>query len=441
MLLRAHVVQKCSCNTYAEFRVKLIRGDGDMASDFTDAEWTQINAHLDADPGAYGLPARCDGSVVLMSWNIRKFGAFEDNGTPKKSPGAFDMIERVCALADLIAIQEVQRDMSSLYVLRDRLRAGGDPWEVVVSDVTGMAPGYTGMAERMAVLYRSDRVRRGDLASDLSFDRSAVVENSDDALKLLVAKEVEIAGKDGFWDKLTAWLGGQSKLVGARFKKFVQFIRTPHLVEFIIDGPGGAYEFYVVNAHLVSGQSKTERELEFFALLEWLLLDSRTTVEKDGKSFLLMADLNLDFQSNVDKRRQAFEEYMTTINAEKNLKAKVNFPFLDGGFLPMPGATRLLTTFPGSPPIPVCRAGGTMIRRAHWARMNMIMACSISCRPLSMPGPGQSPMAALITTASPMISATICRSGCGSRCLTRARRIFRWRKIKRRFGRMMSQTG
>jgi len=303
-----------------------------MASDFTATEWTQINAHLDVDPVAYGLPTRRDGSVVLMSWNIRKFGAFEDNGTPKKSPGAFDMIERVCALADLVAIQEVQRDMTSLYELRDRLRAGGDPWDVVVSDVTGMAPGYTGMAERMAVLYRSDRVQRGDLASDLSFDRSAVVENSDEALKLLVAKEVEIAGQDGFWDKVTAWLGGQGKLMGARFKKFVQFIRTPHLVEFVIDGPAGSYEFYVVNAHLVSGESKTERELEFFALLEWLLMDSRTTVEKEGKTFLLMADLNLDFKSNVDKRRQAFEEYMTTINAEKSLKAKVNFPFLDGGY-------------------------------------------------------------------------------------------------------------
>ena len=304
-----------------------------MAEDFSQADWDQINAHLDADPAAYGLPERRAGSVVLLSWNIRKFGALAEAGQTKKTAGAFDMIERVCAQADLIAIQEVQRDTTSLYALRDRLRAGGDPWEVVISDVTGMAPGYTGMAERMAVLYRSDRVRRGDLASDLSFDRSAVVENSNDALRLLVANEVEIAGEIGFWAKVTSWLGGQSKLMGARFKRFVQFIRTPHLVEFIIEGPGGAYEFYVVNAHLVSGESKTERELEFFALLEWLLLDSRTTVEGEGKSFLLMADLNLDFQSNVDKRRAAFEEYMTSINAEKGLNAKVNFPFLDGGFL------------------------------------------------------------------------------------------------------------
>lgn len=304
-----------------------------MANNFTDSEWDQINAHIDAAPQRYGLPERRDGSIVLMSWNIRKFGAFEKDGTLKKTPGAFAMIERVCASADLIAIQEVQRDTTSLYVLRDRLRATDTPWEVVISDVTGMAPGYTGMAERHAFLYRSDRVKRGDLASDLSFDRSAVVENSNKALRQLVNKEIELSGEGGLFAKITGWLSGQQKITGAKLKSFVQFIRTPHVVEFIVEGPaGGSYEFYLVNAHLVSGDSKTERELEFFALLEWLLLDSRTTVVEHGKSYILMADLNLDFKSNLDKRREAFADYITSINEEKRLRAKVNFPFLDGGF-------------------------------------------------------------------------------------------------------------
>ena len=303
-----------------------------MSQPFTENEWTQINAHLDINPARYGLPERRDGSVVLLSWNIRKFGAFEEGGIPNKSAGAFALIERVCALADLVAIQEVQRDTGSLYELRDRLRLTGVPWEVVISDVTGMAPGYDGMAERHAILFRSDRVKRGDLASDLSFDRSAVLENSNDALRALVNKEIEIAGEAGMWAKFSEWLGGQQKLMGATLKRFVQFIRTPHIVEFVIESPAGAYEFYVVNAHLVSGDSKTERELEFFALLEWLLLDSRKTVAEQGKTFLLMADLNLDFQSNVDKRRAAMAKYLTSINEEKKLRAKVNFPFLDGAF-------------------------------------------------------------------------------------------------------------
>ncbi|WP_299851205.1 hypothetical protein [uncultured Roseovarius sp.] len=310
-----------------------------MAQHFTDTEWAQINAHLDTDPARYGLPERRDGSVVMLSWNIRKFGALMAGSKPKKSPGAFDMITRVCRQADLIALQEVQRNSESVYALRDRLNADGPRYDVVLTDVTGMSPGYKGMAERMAFLYRTDKVRRGDLASDLSFDRTAVLDHVNAAMAQVIGKKIELAGQQGFWAQLTSWLSGQARLTGEKlkpflpFKDFVQFIRTPHIVEFVIDGPGGAYELYCVNAHLVSGKSKSEREQEFFALLEWLLLDSRTTVAKDGKTFVLMADLNLDFQSNVDKRKQAFEDYMISINAEKGLTAKVNFPFLDGGYL------------------------------------------------------------------------------------------------------------
>ncbi|NHX28337.1 endonuclease/exonuclease/phosphatase, partial [Escherichia coli] len=75
-----------------------------MAQQFTPAEWQQINAHLDADPAAYGFPARRAGSVVIASWNIRKFGALADQDGPKKSAGAFAMIERFCAACDLVAI-------------------------------------------------------------------------------------------------------------------------------------------------------------------------------------------------------------------------------------------------------------------------------------------------------------------------------------------------
>ena len=304
-----------------------------MANQFTENEWAQINALLDVDPGAYGLPEHRADSIVLLSWNIRKFGALRGTGDRlKKTAGAFDMIVRVCRLADLIAIQEVQSDSESVYELRDRLRNEGLPFEIVISDVTGRAPGYDGMAERMAFLYRSDRIQRGDLASDLSFDRSAVIKNVNEALAKVVAKKIELEGKEGLWAKLVSWISGQARLSVASFKGFVQFIRTPHLVEFVVNGSRGAYRFYCVNAHLVSGKSKDERELEFFALLEWLMLSSKNMLDAPDKSFVLMADLNLDFKSNVAKRRQAFEEYITTLNAEKRLKARVNFPFLDGAF-------------------------------------------------------------------------------------------------------------
>ncbi|SMX33365.1 hypothetical protein [Actibacterium lipolyticum] len=304
-----------------------------MPKHFSPAEWQTINTHLDQNPTAYGMPERRDDSVILASWNIRKFGTLADEDGPRKSPGAFAMIERFCSACDLVAIQEVQPNTASLYELRDRLNAAGGTFDVIYSDITGRAPGQMGMAERSGFLFNTARVRRGDLASDLSFDRSAVVKNMNKALAESIAKELPPSDDPTFMEKVQHWLSGATQMAGARLKKFVQFIRAPHLVEFVIEGPGGDYQLYCVNAHLVSGDSKRERQQEFFALLEWLLLDSESTVAEDGKIFLLMADLNLDFESSVDKRKRGVEAYLTDLNSERNLRAKVNFPFLDGGFL------------------------------------------------------------------------------------------------------------
>lgn len=302
-----------------------------MADHFSDAEWQVINTKLDQAPTDYGLPDRRDGSVVLASWNIRKFGALRDGATFKKSAGAFDMIVRFCAQCDLVAIQEVQTDTESLYELRDRLQVAqpARDWQVVYSDVTGRSPGHSGMSERFAVVYDARRVRRGDLASDLSYDRTAVVSNVNRAMAASIAKELPPEDAPSFLEKAKHWISGVTRMAGARLKTFVQFIRAPHLVEFVIEGPQGRYDLYLVNAHLVSGESKSERKKEFFALLEWLLLDSPKTVVENGKIYLLMADLNLDFDSSVDKRKRGVETYITDLNAERDLVAKVNFPFLD----------------------------------------------------------------------------------------------------------------
>lgn len=303
-----------------------------MAQHFTAAEWQQINTHLDAGPAGYGFPERRAGSVVIASWNIRKFGALSDADGPKKSPGAFAMIERFCAACDLVAIQEVQTETASVEALRDRLNAGGGTYEILYSDVTGRVPGYDGMSERFAFLYNTARVRRGEMASDLSYDRSAVVDRVNAAMAASIAKELPPEDDPGFLEKAIQWISGTTRLAGARIKSFVQFIRAPHVAEFIIDGPGGAYQLYCVNAHLVSGESKRERSQEFFALLEWLLLDSPKTVVERGKIYLLLADLNLDFNSSIDKRKRGIETYVTDLNAERGLNAKVNFPFLDRGY-------------------------------------------------------------------------------------------------------------
>ncbi len=308
-----------------------------MSKSFNVAEWQTINDWFETNnnKSVYGFPEHRADSVVIASWNIRKFGKLlDDSGQPKRSAGAFDMIVRFFEQCDLIAVQEVQSNTEELFELQRRLNAGqgagGRDFRVIMSDVTGKAPGYTGMAERFAYIYDASRVQLGHVASDLSLDRTAVLKNIQKAFSRASEGELLPEERDGFFSSVFSWIANIPKLADRSYNTFVQFIRTPHLVEFVIEGDGGRYVLNCVNAHLVSGKNKTERENEFFALLEWLLLDSKTTVAQQGKVTMLLADLNLDFDSNVSKRKRGVDEYVTSINHERNLKAKVNFPFLDG---------------------------------------------------------------------------------------------------------------
>lgn len=307
-----------------------------MAESFTPIEWEAINIFLSDGTNSidFGIPERIEGSMVFASWNIRKLGSLRDKaGKLKKSEGASDLLARFCRQCDFIAIQEVQTDTEAVLDLLEQMNASGGSYKIIMSDVTGQAPGSKGSPERFAFLYNTNFIEVGTMASDVSFDRSAVLKNVKDAYSTALAAELPKEEEVGFMERALKWVTDIPRIVNIRFKTFVEFIRSPHLVEFIVTGPDGKYEIRCINAHLVSGTSKTERSNEFFALLEWLMITSKKVVSRDNKIILLMADLNLDFASNLDKRKKGIEEYITGLNEAKKMDAKVNFPFLDGGFL------------------------------------------------------------------------------------------------------------
>jgi len=208
-----------------------------------------------------------------------------------------------------------------------------------MSDITGKRPGSGGMAERFAYIYNTEKIRLGRLASDITMDRAAILSNIGKAHRQALLEQLPEEDDPSWLDSAKRYLAGLNaeRKLNKKLKQFVQFIRAPHLVEFIIDDPnddtGKGYEIYCVNAHLVYGKSKKEREREFFALLEWLMLRAPDIVLEQNKVFMLMADLNLDFQSTVSKRQKGIENYIKSLNLRENMNAKVNFPFLDGGFL------------------------------------------------------------------------------------------------------------
>ena len=139
-----------------------------MAKSFTAAQWTKVEALSDARGASFGLPARRGDSVVLASFNIRKIGQIKN-----KSPGAWAFLKRFCERCDLIAVQEVQDNLEALIHLKGLL---GPKYGLAVSDVTGGIAGKQAMVERLAFLFRWDRIERTEVASDITIDRSAVLD-------------------------------------------------------------------------------------------------------------------------------------------------------------------------------------------------------------------------------------------------------------------------
>lgn len=295
-----------------------------MAKRFTKDQWDKIERELSVKPSTYGMPeGGREESVVLASFNIRKLGA------SKNRARELAFMARFCARCDLVAIQEVQDDLSGLCDLRDRVNervSSAGEYGLVVSDITGQVPGETGMAERLAFLYRRSRVRRTAMASDLTVDRTGVIEHFADNEAAI------IAAWHKFKDDTKEYEDGDRKRKPTfRMPAFITFTRTPHVTAFEIPGADGkALAFIAVNAHLIYGSQK-ERDAEFRALVEWMT--NRLVREKNmvAPNFILLGDLNLNFdQPRKDHARIA--EFLRSLNAKVFKRAearRIYFPFID----------------------------------------------------------------------------------------------------------------
>jgi endonuclease/exonuclease/phosphatase family metal-dependent hydrolase len=297
---------------------------------FSTAEWKKIMKLADSSSQDYGFPQRRDKSVVIGTFNIRKLGQVKG-----RSNGAWDFLTMICERFDLLAIQEVMDDMAGIRELLRRMV--GTDFGMVVSDATGVFPGERGNAERLAFLFKWTRVRRTELASDITYDRTEVI-------RTLFENRVAFCGAFQQHAKdISEWNKKARKAKQAGKKKpgkplielpeFLTFIRQPHCASFEVIGHNGAapYEFLVVNAHLLYGKNPRERRAEFDALIKWLTLRAKQSTRLYHKNLLMMGDCNLEFEEANIKRADIDAE-MKRLNATKlksKKAAKVNFPLLD----------------------------------------------------------------------------------------------------------------
>jgi endonuclease/exonuclease/phosphatase family metal-dependent hydrolase len=195
-------------------------------------------------------------NLLLATWNIREF----DSGTfGERVFEANYYIAEIISKFDIVAIQEVQRDLSGLKRVVDIL---GKYWKYIISDVT---EGARGNDERIAYVYNSRKIQFGGLAGEL----------------VVPPKE----------EKTTDPNNPGKKII--KYTHLSQLWRTPLISGF----SAGWAKFMLCNVHIKWGESELSREEEINHLAGFLKKRSEDPTAW-ARKLILLGDFNISNISN-----------------------------------------------------------------------------------------------------------------------------------------------
>ena len=120
-----------------------------------------LSSHIEQQslPPGSTAPRRPSMVLRLATWNLREF---DSPSYGERSREAMSYIAEILSHFDLIALQEIRRDIGPLKGL---LRLLGPNWDFVATDVT---EGSSGNKERMAFVYNRDKVWFRNVAGELT---------------------------------------------------------------------------------------------------------------------------------------------------------------------------------------------------------------------------------------------------------------------------------
>jgi len=204
-----------------------------------------LRGQLDREVRAH----RADGSLLLATWNIRDFDS-NRYGHGKRLPESMHYIAEIVSSFDLVAVQEVNRDLSGLERLMGLL---GADWDYIVTDTT---EGRGGNAERMAFLYDRRKVRFRNLAGEIV---------------LPPGRKIVVGGEDeGDADEL-------------------QFARTPFMVAF----QAGWFKFNLCTMHIYYGAEHGERLRRRVDEIHELARFFSERQDREKEDYILLGDFNI----------------------------------------------------------------------------------------------------------------------------------------------------
>ena len=216
--------------------------------------------------GLAHIPAkRPRDNILVATWNLREFGGLTERwlsaagDVPKRDLFSVRCIAEILGRFDVIALQEVQRDIKAL---RHVLKILGEDWAFILTDVT---EGDAGQNERLAFLFDTRRVQVSGLACELVVPEDVLERNR--------------AVGEGALQR--------------------QFARTPYAVAFRSAGQ----TFILVTLHVVYGTRASQRTGELGRIADWLA-DWAARTEEYGQNLVCLGDFNIDRQR--DANYQAF---------------------------------------------------------------------------------------------------------------------------------------
>jgi endonuclease/exonuclease/phosphatase family metal-dependent hydrolase len=172
-------------------------------------------------------------SVHLATWNIRDLGSENFNPSPRL-PESFLYIAEVISAFDLVAVQEVNRNLADFQAV---MRLLGPHWNYIITDESGNN-------ERLAFVYDTRKI-------------------------------------------LFRHLAGEIVLPAKKGKQLIQFNRTPFLVAF----QAGWFKFNLCTVHIYYG-SATDKKRRIQEIAD--IADFFTKRQKaDGETYILLGDFNI----------------------------------------------------------------------------------------------------------------------------------------------------
>ena len=224
---------------------------------------------------------RSDASLLLATWNIRDFDSNRFGFGPRR-PETFYYLAEMVSCFDLVALQEVSRDLTALETL---MRILGREWDYIATDTT---EGPGGNGERMAFLYNTEKVWFRKIAGEIVLPDGQLVVSPTKVKPPKYQPQPEV----------TAPAAAERAPAGGDEVK-QQFARSPFLVAF----QSGWFRFSLCTVHIYYGAAsgaalkrriaEIERLVHFFADRQ----DSASRQEKDSRgeveNYILLGDFNV----------------------------------------------------------------------------------------------------------------------------------------------------